>query len=76
MIWDILALLFAVGPEIEAAEHRQAELRKRQAELEQRIAQLERQHAARTHTNGQGTFFASKQGHDGSHPAKTPYKRN
>lgn len=62
MIWDLIALLFAIGPEIEAAERRQAELRKRQAELEQRIAQLERQYAATTHTNGSGSFFASGQG--------------
>jgi type II secretory pathway component PulJ len=75
MIWDLLALLFAVAPEIEQAERRQAELLERQRKLEQRIAQLERQHAAGTHTNGQRPYLASGQGGNGSHLAKTPYKR-
>jgi hypothetical protein len=75
MIWDLLALLFAVGPEIEAAQRRQAQLLKHQRELEQRIAQLERQHAPGTHTNAQRPFSASGQGGNGSHPAKTSYKR-
>jgi hypothetical protein len=75
MIGDILALLFAVGPEIEAAERRQAELLNRQRELEQRIVALERRNTATTRTNGQGTPFASGQGGNGSRPAKMPYKR-
>lgn len=61
MIWDFLALLFAIGPEIEQAERRQAELCKRQRKLEQRVAQLECQHASETHTNGQRAPFVSGQ---------------